>query len=140
MIKRPSGYVRAWARRNGELIWQAEGKNLVVDGAAVIWAKLALGTATIAEIGIGTSGDAPDASDVGLADEWRRPLLTATAATSTSVAFAWRIYAAEMPTMTAREMGLFGSDGTLIARKVWSSPQAVAPGVELEGTWTLVWG
>lgn len=135
----PRGVVswRRWCA--GELLEAGVETNLVVDAAATTFARLAAGLTTITTVGIGTSGTAPAPENTGLTGTVTRPLVSSAVPTPGTVEFVWRIPGSDAPTMTVREVGLFDADGVLVARKTFSAPQAVEPGIELEGTWALTW-
>lgn len=135
----PRGVV-SWRRwRAGELLAAGVESNLVVDAAAVTFARVAAGLTTIDTVGFGTNGTAPSADDTDLTDAVTRPILGSAVPSAGTVEFAWRLAASDAPTMTVREVGLFDADGVLVARKTFSAPQSVEPGIELEGTWALTW-
>ncbi|MBT9485848.1 MAG: hypothetical protein IV100_12650 [Myxococcales bacterium] len=137
IVRRPTGLVYWRAYRAGQLLWSERGSNLVVDAAAGSLARIAAGVGSVTSIAIGTNGTAPAGGDTALTASFVRPILSAQSPSTGVARFNWRIFAAEMPTMTAREIGLLDDQGTLIARKVWSTPQSLELGIELDGDWSL---
>lgn len=135
----PTGHVTLRVWRDGALHHEEHGRNLVVDSAAVVLARLAAGVGSIASIGVGTNGTAPAAVDTALTGAFTRPLIGRSNPVPGSVTFTWRIPAEEAPTLTVRELGLLSEAGVLVARKTLTTPQPITSGVELEGEWTLTW-
>lgn len=136
---RPLGRVTFRAWRDGVLLSEERGPNLVVDGAASTFARLAASVGAISQFAVGSDGTAVSAEDTELTDMAPWALVSATPSAG-AVTFVWRLPAGEAPAMTVREVGLLADDDNLVARRVLETPQPIDAGVELEGEWTLTWG
>ncbi|MDR3356032.1 MAG: hypothetical protein LBO04_02480 [Spirochaetaceae bacterium] len=139
---------KAWARgvfrlrvwKNGKLVEEDDGGNMIVDGARFQMAHFVAGDAggrQIAAIALGTDGTPPVPGDLEITDPFIKDIDGVEYPASGQVSFRWVITTAEANDKAIREFGLLCADGTLFARYVRQKPLNKDSDFLLEGDWTI---
>jgi hypothetical protein len=125
---------------DGNIIWQEEDHNLIVDGARTQMAHLIAGDTegrNITQIKFGTNGDAAALGDTEITDPFTTDISSIEYPAFNQVQFNWEVARGENNGMGIMEFGLFCADGTLFARFVRDLPLNKDSSFSLEGDWTI---
>lgn len=125
--------------RRGQLVDWWRDDNLIVDGARDMLAQLIAGDGagdSVAEIGFGTDGTAPNPDDTGLTSPYWRSLTGHSYPDQGKVEFTWELTVSEANGLMIREFGLRASNGNLFSRKARGIIEK-NDDISLEGTWTI---
>lgn len=112
--------------------------NLIVDLGKELLAKLLGGFSIekIAFVGVGTNGTKAEGDNGSLAGQVLIPVMQANVSGS-SVVFRFNIDETTANGIEIREFGLFGSEGTMFARRISETALAKDPEMRIEGNWTI---
>ena len=125
---RPRGEVHIIVRgADGQIKHESHNRNVVVDAGLTLLANRLADASPdsgclVNYIAVGTGTNAPDASDTQLQTENARKAVLSRTNSATVAAISTTFGAAEVPTSTIRELGLFidgtgsANSGTLLAR------------------------
>lgn len=139
-VQGPTGLFVLQVWRRGVLIDTWAQRNLIVDGAKALHARLLGGDVTnrsITRIGFGTSGTAPAGGNTGLTGGYIKALDGVSYPTAGSVQFNWSLLTGEANGMAILEFGLFSAGSTLYARKTRAAALNKDSDLALSGTWTI---
>lgn len=123
----------------GRVVERVREHNMVVNGARLALLNQLAGiptSAAVTHIGFGTSAIAAATTDVSLADEYRRAVLS-TVVSGTELQVSWLLDELEGGDLAISEFGLWTDGGLLLTRKVRPTPIAKSNATRLQGTWTL---
>jgi hypothetical protein len=127
-------HIRAVDRTTGEILWERNRPNLIVNSGRARMATA--GAAFITHAAAGTSALIPTPDDVGpLTDQLLVALDSVSTPSDRQRVFVFTIPGDEMPGLTASEFGLFTSDSILCARWVDVPGWPMRAGVDLIGNW-----
>jgi hypothetical protein len=124
-----------------ELIEDAKGENLIVNGARNQMARLIAGDFTnrnITKIAFGTSGAAPTVDDADLANAFIKNVSGFTYPAMGQVTIAWNLLTSEDNGQAIMEFGLVCADGTLFSRRIRENPIYKESDISIEGLWTII--
>lgn len=131
--------VKVWCVKTGKLLSEFTDTNLIVAGGTTMVSKLIVGdtASPITIIGFGTNGTAPASGDTGLANIFTKDVASFSYPTTNSVAIDWSLETNENNGVNIAEYGLFCTDSTLFARKIYTPVIAKTTNIRLTGTWTI---
>jgi hypothetical protein len=136
------GVFRIRARdRNGNIVWQDEDHNMIVDGARYQMARLVAGDTAgrkIASIAFGENGDAATVSDMAITVPVVKTIASVEYPQNGQVQFNWTLGTDEANGKAILEFGLLCEDGVLFARYVRPLPLNKLSDFSLEGDWTII--
>ena len=125
--------------RNGVEIEHYRESNMIMNSAKDALARLVGGDGsgkTITKIGVGTNGNGPSASDVGVTNGYIKNVAGCRYPATGEACFDFTIAAGEANGLGIREFGLICSDGTLFARRTRGLIEK-AGDIDITGTWTI---
>jgi len=149
-IDRPQmrGILRYKVFKNGVLIEDVEHKNLIVNGAREVMAKLVSGVFSgrnITKIAFGESGVIPNENDTEIRNPFLKDIHEISFPAPGEVQFDWGLTKYEANGKAICEFGLLTDDGTLFARRIREDEDGNPAGpinkendISVVGQWTLV--
>ena len=135
-----SGVFRMRVCRRGVLAEEWEERNLIVDGARALMARLVAGDSggtRINRIAFGKSGNIPVPDDAEITEPFIKLLDSHSFPAARQVMFNWPLAAIEANGKEIREFGLFCADGALFARRIRDRPIYKESDIALEGEWII---
>ena len=139
-IPRPTGRFILDVNKDGRLIEHIDDKNLVVNGSKFLLAQLIGGQVannSITQIGVGTNGTAPQATDIALTSQFEKAIDSVSYPASNQVQYNFSLASGDANGVTIWEFGLLSAGGTLFARKVRSSGLSKNSTISLAGSWLI---
>lgn len=136
----PSGLFLLHVYRRGELIERFEERNLIVDNAKQVHARLLGGDVanrSVTQFGVGTSGTAPAAGNTALTNSYVKALDAVTYPAANQVAFAFSLGSGEANGKAILEFGLLTAGSVLYARKTRTAALNKESDISFSGTWTI---
>jgi hypothetical protein len=130
--------LRVW--KNGELVEEDDGSNMIVDGARFQMAHFVAGDTgakKITAIALGTGGTPASPGDTEISEPFIKNIISVDYPSNGEVRFNWIIATSEANEKAIMEFGLLCEDGTLFARYVRKTPLNKASDFLLEGDWTI---
>jgi hypothetical protein len=130
--------LRVW--KNGKLVEEDDGGNMIVDGARFQMARFVAGNAAgrrIKAIALGTDGTPPSPGDTGITAPFVKDIINFEYPDNGQARFNWLITTEEANNKAIMEFGLLCEDGTLFARYVRQKPLNKDADFLLEGDWTI---
>ena len=137
----PLGRVLVGLYRDGALIEDIEGPNLVVSASRFIHAQLVGGSIignTIAQIGFGSNSSGAVFGNTNLsADAFYKAFDSISFPNPNQVAFGFSLGTTEANGLLLAEYGLMTASGALYARRVRATPILKDLSISLNATWTI---
>jgi len=142
------GILRYKVFKNGVLIEDVEHKNLIVNGAREVMAKLVAGVFSgrnITKIAFGERGVLPNENDTDIQNPYEKNISSISFPAPGEVQFDWGLSKYEANRKAIYEFGLITDDGTLFARRIRenndgnpASPINKEDDISIVGQWTLI--
>ena len=142
------GILRYKVFKNGVLIEDVERKNLIVNGASEVMAKLVAGVFSgrnITKIAFGENDALPDESDTEIQNPFTKNVSAISYPSPGEVQFDWGLTKYEANGKSIYEFGLLTDDGTLFARRIREDEDGNPAGpinkendISIVGQWTLI--
>lgn len=140
LMRPPHGDLFYEVRQAGRVIEVVRERNLIVNNAKTIHAKLVGGSfanQNVTQFGVGTNGNAAAGTDSALAGAFLKAVDGVTFPNAGQVQFAFSLASTEANGIAILEFGLLTANNTLYARRVRSTALNKASDISLTGTWTI---
>lgn len=135
------GEFRMRVYRSGRLDFEYEDRNLIVDAARSVMARLISGEVSggsIDRIAFGTNQSTPTPGDTGITSAYIKQVQAFSYPALGQVEIAWNLLVTEANGMSIGEFGLLTADGTLFARKHRTKAIEKESDISIEGQWLII--
>ncbi|WP_020613217.1 hypothetical protein [Sediminispirochaeta bajacaliforniensis] len=135
------GDFRMQVYRGEQLVLEYQDRNLIVDAARSVMARLISGEVSgrsIDRIAFGTNQSTPTPGDTGITSAYMKPVQAFSYPAPGQVEIAWNLLVTEANGMSIGEFGLLTADGALFARKHRTKAIEKESDISIEGQWLII--